>query len=159
MVVEVVVHCGQHHRQQQQKEPGSLENVERKKAEKKGKKNKTKQQKNKTNKTKRTEMRTQEQKQYDENGKYIHKCMKQNCNREETEGEELTASGRGGLSLQKVRWLQWHRGRATGFHTETPACLVLAHLYGASLYELIALRVVLHFWAPAQQWGAISQEV
>lgn len=50
-------------------------------------------------------MRTQEQKQYDENGKYIHKCMKQNCNREETEGEELTASGREGLSLQNVWWL------------------------------------------------------
>lgn len=50
-------------------------------------------------------MRTQEQKQYDENGKYIHKCMKQNYNREETEGEELTASGRERLSLQKVRWL------------------------------------------------------
>lgn len=55
-------------------------------------------------KNKRTEMRTQEQKQYDENEKYIHKCMKQNCNREETEGEELTASGRGGLSLHKVGW-------------------------------------------------------
>lgn len=50
-------------------------------------------------------MRTQEQKQYDENGKYIHKCMEQNCNREETEGEELTAPGRGELSLQEVRWL------------------------------------------------------
>lgn len=59
--------------------------------------NKTKTKKTKkTNKTrnKRTEMRIQEQKQYDENGKYIHKCMKQNCNREETEGEELTALGR-----------------------------------------------------------------
>lgn len=56
------------------------------------KKRKTKQQKQ----NKRTEMRTQEQKQYGENGKYSHKCMKQNYNREETEGEELTASGRGG---------------------------------------------------------------
>lgn len=58
----------------------------------KKKENKTKQQKQ----NKRTEMRTQEQKQYGENGKYSHKCMKQNYNREETEGEELTASGRGG---------------------------------------------------------------
>lgn len=66
-------------------------------------------------------MRTQEQKQYDENGKYIHKCMEQNCNREETEGEELTAPGRGELSLQEVRWpMVWgkrHRlsGRNSGF--------------------------------------------
>lgn len=50
-------------------------------------------------------MRIQEQKQYDENGNYIHKCMKQNCNREETEGEELTALERGELSLQEVSWL------------------------------------------------------
>lgn len=84
--------------------------MERKKAEKKEKKpkpteNKTKKKKKQIKtKNKRTEMRTQEQKQYDENEKYIHKCMKQNCNREETEGEELTASGRGGLSLHKVGW-------------------------------------------------------
>lgn len=90
-------------------------------------------------------MRTQEQKQYDENGKYIHKCMKQNCNREETEGEELTASGRGGLSLQNVRWLYWHGGRATGFNVEIPARLVFVHLHSASLYQLIAVRVMLHF--------------
>lgn len=31
--------------------------------------------------------------------------MKQNCNREETEGEELTAPERGELSLQEIRWL------------------------------------------------------
>lgn len=74
---------------------------EKKKSRKKGK------QKQETNKKKKrkNKMRTQERKQYDENGKYVNKCMKQNCNREETEGEELTASGRGRLSLQKVRWL------------------------------------------------------
>lgn len=59
-------------------------------------------------------MRTQEQKQYDENGKYIHKCMKQNCNREETEGEELTASGRGMVvsaegKVALVAWGKSHR--------------------------------------------------
>lgn len=73
---------------------------------KKQKKRKTKKNKKQTKRKKRkNKMRTQERKQYDENGKYINKCMKQNCNREETEGEELTASGRGRLSLQKVRWL------------------------------------------------------
>lgn len=74
---------------------------------KKQKKRKTKKKtRNKQKEKKRkNKMRTQERKQYDENGKYINKCMKQNCNREETEGEELTASGRGRLSLQKVRWL------------------------------------------------------
>lgn len=47
--------------------------------------------------------------------------MEQNCNREETEGEELTAPGRGELSLQEVRWpMVWgkrHRlsGRNSGF--------------------------------------------
>lgn len=76
---------------------------EKKKAEKK--ENKNKKQTNKKKKKEKNKMRTQERKQYDENGKYINKCMKQNCNREETEGEELTASGRGRLSLQKVRWL------------------------------------------------------
>lgn len=75
----------------------------KKKAEKK--ENKNKKQTNKKKKKEKNKMRTQERKQYDENGKYINKCMKQNCNREETEGEELTASGRGRLSLQKVRWL------------------------------------------------------
>lgn len=75
----------------------------KKKSRKKGKQKKNKKQTKR--KKRKNKMRTQERKQYDENGKYINKCMKQNCNREETEGEELTASGRGRLSLQKVRWL------------------------------------------------------
>lgn len=77
----------------------------REKKKQKKRKTKKKQETNKKKKKRKNKMRTQERKQYDENGKYINKCMKQNCNREETEGEELTASGRGRLSLQKVRWL------------------------------------------------------
>lgn len=81
------------------------------------KKTKNKQTKNNQKKTKnkRTEMRTQEQKQHDENGKYIHKCMKQNHNREETEGEEpdSTRRRRGGSAGEKVALVA--RGRATGF--------------------------------------------
>lgn len=100
---------------------------EKKKSRKKRKKNqqniktkrkqKTNKQKNNQKKTKnkRTEMRTQEQKQHDENGKYIHKCMKQNHNREETEGEEpdSTRRRRGGSAGEKVALVA--RGRATGF--------------------------------------------
>lgn len=85
------------------RQPG--ERGEKKKKKQKKRKTKTRNKQTKRKKKEKNKMRTQERKQYDENGKYINKCMKQNCNREETEGEELTASGRGRLSLQKVRWL------------------------------------------------------